>query len=66
MAAALYKPYLFAKLDILKSKMKEKIARFQQLTYSMASPPKAKSIPLYKRDKKKKLDLHEYTKQISC
>ena len=32
----------------------------------MASPPKAKSIPLYKRDKKKKLDLHEHRKQISC
>lgn len=54
MAAVLHKPFLFAKLDILKGKIKEKIARFQQLTYSMASQPKAKSIPhIRERDKKK-------------
>lgn len=28
MAAVLHKPFLFAKLDILKGKIKEKIARF--------------------------------------
>lgn len=54
MAAVLHKPFLFAKLDILKSKIKEKIVRFQQLTYSMASQPKAKSIPPHKREREKK------------
>ena len=50
MAATLHKPFLFAKLDILKSKIIEKIARFLAITFSMASPPK-KNVFLYIRER---------------
>ena len=63
MAAALHKPYLFAKLHILKSKIKEKNSTFLAINIFNGKSTEANSIPLHKINRQEKnLDLHEYKK----